>query len=113
LRTGEATMTVPANALFVLIGAHPHTEWLPPQIARDEHDFVITGPDLSRDRAIACWTLERPPFPYETSVPGVFAVGDVRSRSVKRVAVAVGQGSVVVQQVLQYLEASSAGVPSA
>lgn len=110
LRTGDATSTVPADALFVLIGAHPHTDWLPPQIARDEQGFVMTGPDLSRrDGSITCWMLERPPLMYETSVPGIFAVGDVRSRSVKRVAVAVGQGSVVVQQALQYLE----GVPTA
>jgi thioredoxin reductase (NADPH) len=112
LRTGDATSTVPADALFVLIGAHPHTEWLPPEIARDEQGFLMTGTDLSRDGTVR-WVPERPPFMYETSVPGVFAVGDVRSRSVKRVAVAVGQGSVVVQHVLQYLEGmlSEAAVP--
>jgi thioredoxin reductase (NADPH) len=106
LRTGDGTSTVPADALFVLIGAHPHTDWLPPEIARDDQGFLMTGTDLSRDDAVR-WLPERPPFMYETSVPGIFAVGDVRSRSVKRVAVAVGQGSVVVQHVLQYLEGRS------
>ena len=109
LRTGDATSTVPADALFVLIGAHPHTDWLPPEIARDKQGFVMTGTDLSREGADR-WAPERPPFTYETSIPGVFAVGDARSQSVKRVAVAVGQGSVVVQNVLQYLEGTSSPV---
>jgi thioredoxin reductase (NADPH) len=109
LRTGDATSTVPADALFVLIGAHPHTDWLPPEIARDRQGFVLTGTDLSREGADR-WAPERPPFTYETSVPGVFAVGDARSQSVKRVAVAVGQGSVVVQHVLEYLEGTSSPV---
>jgi thioredoxin reductase (NADPH) len=112
LRTGDDTSTVSADALFVLIGAHPRTDWLPPEIARDDQGFVMTGTDLSRDGAVR-WLPERPPFMYETSVPGIFAVGDVRSRSVKRVAVAVGQGSVVVQHVLQYLEGRATTVASA
>jgi thioredoxin reductase (NADPH) len=99
------TSTVPADALFVLIGAEPHTDWLPPEIVRDERGFVLTGTDLPAD-----WPLERPPFMFETSVPGVFAVGDVRSRSVKRVASAVGEGSVVIQQVHQHLEATHSPV---
>jgi thioredoxin reductase (NADPH) len=85
----------------VLIGARPHTAWLPASIERDERGYVQTGPLVHPyDR----WPLARPPQPYETSVPGVFAIGDVRNRSVKRVASAVGEGSVVIQQVQQYLE---------
>jgi thioredoxin reductase (NADPH) len=103
-----ATTTVAADGLFVLIGARPHTEWLPAEIARDEHGFVVTGADLSRDGAAPGWPLERPPVMFETSVPGVFAVGDVRSRSVKRVAAAVGEGSVVIQQVHLHLESEQA-----
>jgi thioredoxin reductase (NADPH) len=91
---------VAAAALFVLIGARPHTEWLPARIERDEHGYVQTGPLVHPyDR----WPLARPPQPFETSVPGVFAVGDARNRSVKRVASAVGEGSVVIQQVHQHL----------
>ena len=95
--------TEPADALFVLIGAKPHTDWLPEEIERDDHGFVVTG-------AVShpAWPIERPPFMYETMMPGVFAVGDVRSRSVKRVASAVGEGSVVIQQVWQHLEAEPA-----
>jgi thioredoxin reductase (NADPH) len=79
----------PADALFVLIGAHPHTDWLPDEIERDDYGFVITGDD------------------FETTVPGVFAIGDVRSDSVKRVASAVGEGSVVIHQVHRHLERAS------
>ncbi|HEX2274236.1 MAG TPA: hypothetical protein VHG90_10230, partial [Acidimicrobiales bacterium] len=98
-----ATTTGPADALFVLIGARPHTEWLPPEIARDDYGFVLTGIDFDQGVDSARWPLVRPPFMLETTVPGVFAVGDVRSRSVKRVASAVGEGSVVIQQVHRYL----------
>ncbi|MGH9015652.1 MAG: FAD-dependent oxidoreductase [Acidimicrobiia bacterium] len=105
-RTGTMS-TVPADALFVLIGAEPHADWLPPEIRRDDPGFVLTGPDVA-----AGWPLERPPFMFETSVPGVFAVGDVRSRSVKRVASAVGEGSVVIQQVHQHLHAEEAAATS-
>jgi thioredoxin reductase (NADPH) len=108
LRTTGATTTAPADALFLLIGARPHTEWLPPEIARDEQGYLVTGTDLSREGAAPGWLLERPPLMFETSVPGVFAVGDVRSRSVKRVASAVGEGSVVIQQLHQHVE----GTPS-
>lgn len=84
--TSGQSETVPAAALFVLIGAEPHTGWLPEEIERDEKGFIITGQDLLRTGESAeGWTLERPPLPLETSVPGVFAVGDVRHRSVKRV----------------------------
>jgi thioredoxin reductase (NADPH) len=102
-RTG-ATETVPAAALFILIGAQPHTGWLAGTLQLDEHEFVLTGPDLLRDgRPPSGWSLDRPPLPLETSLPGVFAAGDVRHRSVKRVASAVGEGSVAVQLVHDYL----------
>jgi thioredoxin reductase (NADPH) len=101
-RVTGTTETTPADALFVLIGAHPHTEWLPAGIARDDHGFVLTGPDFGAGEA-AAWPLEREPMRYETTVPGVFAVGDVRARSVKRVAAAVGEGSVVIQDVHRLL----------
>jgi thioredoxin reductase (NADPH) len=95
----EAIERVEARGLFVLIGASPHTEWLPDTIERDDWGYVCTD----RDASGAHWMLDRPPYPYETCVPGVFAIGDVRSRSVKRVASAVGEGSVVIQHVLEYL----------
>ena len=89
--------TVPAAALIVLIGAHPHTEWLPGEIVRDEWGYVPTGPDASG------WPLTRPPFSLETSLPGVFAAGDVRARAVKRVASAAGSGALAVSEVHAYL----------
>jgi thioredoxin reductase (NADPH) len=89
----------------VLIGAVPHTDWLPSQISRDEHGFVLTGSDLSDvSDAAARWAPTRPPFQLETSLPGVFAAGDVRRDSVKRVASAVGEGSIASTQMYQYLE---------
>jgi thioredoxin reductase (NADPH) len=97
--------TVEAGALFLLIGAQPRTSWLPDTIVRDSAGFVLTGADLARERPDA-WTADRAASAFETSVPGVFAVGDVRARSVKRVASAVGEGSVVIQQVWQYLAES-------
>jgi thioredoxin reductase (NADPH) len=113
LRLAEGTITVPADALFLLIGARPHTGWLPPEIARDEQGYVLTDTDLERGDGPAQWGLERAPLVFETSVPGVFAVGDVRSRSVKRVASAVGEGSVVIQQVHEHLARVPARVASA
>jgi thioredoxin reductase (NADPH) len=92
------TETIPAEALFVLIGAEPRTGWLPKEVLRSERGFVLTGQDLWHDGF-----LERAPMPLETSVPGVFAVGDVRNGSVKRVASAVGEGSVAVQMVHRHL----------
>jgi thioredoxin reductase (NADPH) len=85
---------VEAQALFLLIGAQPHTDWLPGEIERDDRGFVLTGGDLPE----GSWPLERGPFDLETSMPGVFAAGDVRHGSVKRVASAVGEGSIAVQQ---------------
>lgn len=85
--------TVAADALFALIGAHPHTDWLPPEIAKNERGFVLTGEEL-----VACdWPLERRPYALETSMPHVIAAGDVRHSSVKRVASAVGEGSIAIQ----------------
>jgi thioredoxin reductase (NADPH) len=103
-RTGKAT-TVPADALFVLIGAQPYTAWLPPEVARDQYGFVVTGTELFSYTDASPRLPERAPLTLESSMPAVFAVGDVRSRSVKRVASAVGEGSVVIQQVHQVLEA--------
>jgi thioredoxin reductase (NADPH) len=91
-RGGEDT--VDADALFLMIGGHPHTEWLPSEVERDDQGFVLTGTDLPDDRT---WPLARSPFLLETSMPGVFAAGDVRHGSAKRVASAVGEGSVAVQ----------------
>ena len=99
-----ATRTVPASALFVLIGAEPRTDWLEGVVERDERGYVLTGRDLQGDgRLPGGWPLDRPPLPLETSLPGVFAAGDVRYRSIKRVASAVGEGSVAVQLVHEYL----------
>ena len=103
-RTGECE-TVEAAGLFVFIGAAPRTDWLDGVVARDRYGFLPTGPDLPRDDKgrIPGWTLERAPFLLETNVPGVFAAGDVRSASVKRVASGVGEGSISVQFVHRYL----------
>jgi thioredoxin reductase (NADPH) len=99
-----ATRTVPASAMFVLIGAEPRTNWLRGVVERDERGYVLTGRDLVPDgRLPAAWPLDRQPLPLETSLPGVFAAGDVRYRSVKRVASAVGEGSIAVQLVHEYL----------
>jgi thioredoxin reductase (NADPH) len=99
-----ATRAVPASAVFVLIGAEPRTDWLEGVVERDERGYVLTGRDLQGDgRLPGGWPLERPPLPLETSLPGVFAAGDVRYRSIKRVASAVGEGSVAIQLVHEYL----------
>jgi thioredoxin reductase (NADPH) len=87
---------VPADALYVMIGAHPHTDWLAGAVARDELGYILTGADVA-DQAAHPWPLDRPPMLQETSLPGVFAAGDVRHGSVKRVASAVGSGSIAVQ----------------
>jgi thioredoxin reductase (NADPH) len=90
-----------ADGMFVMIGAEPRTDWLPAQVSRDGFGFVLTGSDVDEEH----WPIERRPYPNETCVPGIFAVGDVRSGSVKRVASAVGEGSVVVSQLHQFLAA--------
>ncbi len=93
-----------AAGLFIFIGALPHTEWLPPEVVRDQHGFILTGPDLVKDgKRPKGWTPDRDPFLLECSVPGIFVAGDVRHRSVKRVASAVGEGSIAVQFIHQYL----------
>jgi thioredoxin reductase (NADPH) len=95
---------VPAAAMFIFIGALPRTDWLASVIERDERGFILTGPDLIRDgQRPKGWALDRDPFLLETNVPGLFAVGDVRHGSVKRVASGVGEGSVAVQFIHQYL----------
>jgi thioredoxin reductase (NADPH) len=101
--SGE-TNRLPANYLFILIGAQPHTEWLGGLIERDERGFILTGPDIMRDgKRPRGWQLERDPYLLETSVPGIFAVGDVRKGSIKRVASGVGEGSVAISFIHQYL----------
>jgi thioredoxin reductase (NADPH) len=99
----RSTVVAGADALFVLIGAKPHTEWLPTEVARDAHGFVVTGSDLTHDGRLDDWLLPRSPRPFETSVPGVFAVGDLRSRSMKRVASSVGEGSGAIKEIHHYL----------
>jgi thioredoxin reductase (NADPH) len=91
--------TIDARALFILIGAEPHTGWLPAEIEQDERGFILTGADISQRSAPR---FNRSPFLLETSMPGVFAAGDVRHGSVKRVASAVGEGSIAVQLLHQY-----------
>jgi thioredoxin reductase (NADPH) len=88
--------TVPAAGLFLMIGARPRTDWLPPEIARDERGFVLTGADVGEHCG---WPLDRSPLLLESSMPGVFAAGDARHGAVKRVASAVGDGSIAIQQV--------------
>ena len=100
-QAGGDDETVAADGLFMMIGASPHTDWLPPEIRRDSRGYVITGPDLVGD---ASWPLERAPFPFETSMPRVIAIGDVRQGSVKRVASAVGAGSIAVQTLHAFAE---------
>ena len=94
---------VATSWLFVFIGAAPRTEWLGPDVVRDDHGFVLTGPELVASERGAAWPLARPPFALETSVPGVFAAGDVRLESMKRVASAVGEGAMSVYLVHRYL----------
>ncbi len=101
-RGSAALQVVPASALFLLLGAEPRTGWLRGRVARDDHGYVLTGRDLLGEVAPA-WPLQRPPMHLETSRPGVFAAGDVRHRSTKRVAAAVGEGATAVALVHEYL----------
>jgi thioredoxin reductase (NADPH) len=96
--------TAPTRSLFIFIGAAPRTDWLKEVIERDERGFILSGPDLIKDgKRPKNWTEDRDPYLLETSVPGVFVVGDVRHGSVKRVASGVGEGSIAVQFIHQYL----------
>jgi thioredoxin reductase (NADPH) len=99
-RTNGHEQRLPLASLFVMIGARPRTDWLPAEVDRDSYGFLYTGAEAA---SCPSWNLARSPHPHETSVPGLFAVGDVRSGSVKRVASAVGEGSVVVSEIHQFL----------
>jgi thioredoxin reductase len=98
-----ARRSVPADALFVLIGSQPRTQWLGESVARDQWGFILTGPDLPASTGHR-WPPGRPPLPLETSLPGVFSAGDVRAGSVKRVASAVGEGAATIPLVHRYLQ---------
>ena len=101
IRRDCETATVASGGLFIFIGADAETDWLPPEIALDERGYVLTGRDVV---AAERWELKRDPYLLETSVPGIFACGDVRLAPVKRVAAAVGEGSMAIAFVHQYLK---------
>ena len=103
-----ARRSVPADALFVLIGSQPRTQWLGDSLVRDRWGFILTGPDLPAGTDHG-WPSGRPPLPLETSLPGVFAAGDVRQGSVKRVASAVGEGAATIPLVHRYLARATTG----
>jgi thioredoxin reductase (NADPH) len=103
-RAEGSEQQVPADFLFVFIGASPNTDWASESVARDERGFILAGPDVLREGASPRWPLERQPLLLETSMPGVFVAGDVRRSSMKRVASAVGEGAMAVHMVHQYLE---------
>jgi thioredoxin reductase (NADPH) len=97
--------TVIAQSLFILIGASPHTDWLGETVLRDEHGFLVSGPDLLRDGCLpSSWPLARAPHLFETSVPGVFVAGDARHGSIKRVASGVGEGTIAEKMIERYLD---------
>jgi thioredoxin reductase (NADPH) len=98
----NSVTTEDVDACFVFVGAAPHTAWLDDVVARDDHGFILAGADV-RDNG---WPLKRDPYVLETSVPGVFVAGDVRARSIKRVASAVGEGSMAVSLIHEYLAAA-------
>jgi thioredoxin reductase (NADPH) len=102
MKNGQ-TETLETGQMFVFIGAQPRTDWLDGVVARDSRGFVLAGPDLEAAH-LAGWPLDRPPYHLETSVPGVFAAGDVRAESAKRVASAVGEGAMAVMLAHRYLE---------
>jgi thioredoxin reductase (NADPH) len=108
------TEEVNAAGLFLLIGANPHTDWLPETVEHDRGGFLLTGLDLVRGgKVVACWPLERNPRDLETSTPRVFAIGDVRHGSIQRVASAVGDGSVVVAQIHRLFDSAASDRPRA
>lgn len=105
LKSGERD-TVPAGAMFIFIGAMPRTEWVDGVVERDRYGFILTGPEVVRDgHRPKGWWAERDPFWLESSVPGIFVAGDVRSKSIKRVASAVGEGAMAVSLIHQHLAA--------
>jgi thioredoxin reductase (NADPH) len=104
-QTGEITR-LESGGVFIFIGADAETAWLPPEIALDRRGFVLTGSDVA---AAGRWQLDRDPYLLETSVPGIFACGDVRFGPVKRVAAAVGEGSMAIAFVHQYLKDATEG----
>ena len=106
-RASNAVETIPVKLLFVLIGAMPHTDWLASAVQRDSKGFIVTGHDVD----LGTWPVGRTPMSFETSVPGIFAAGDVRLGSMKRVASAVGEGAGAVQDVHQYMEESQKTAP--
>jgi thioredoxin reductase (NADPH) len=104
IRNSHGEETRSTSGLFIFIGAAPQTEWLPENIMRDGNGFILSGADLRIEGQLPrIWKEEREPYLLETSTPGVFVAGDVRHGSIKRVASAVGEGSIAVQFVHQYL----------
>ncbi len=95
-----ATSRRETSGLFIFIGADTDTAWLPPEIARDARGFVLTGPDVGKEQG---WRSKRHPYLLESSIPGIFAAGDIRAGSVKRVAAGVGEGSMAIAFIHQYL----------
>jgi thioredoxin reductase (NADPH) len=108
-RRSGVTTRRDATVLFVMIGADAITDWLPPEIAQDSHGYILTGVDAMKQ---GVWDREREPYALETSVPGIFAVGDVRSGSVKRVAAAVGEGGMAISYVHRYLQSITQAKPT-
>ena len=106
----ERIQRVPAAALFIMIGGEPHSRWLPSDILQNAQGYVLTGRDL-REQPTSTWDLDRDPLPLETSMPGVFAAGDVREGSIKRVASAVGEGATAVRLVHEYLASDNRRTP--
>ena len=102
LQTPHGEQVRETNSLFIFIGAAPKTDWITPEVAKDNKGFILSGPDLKM-RAPKSWPLDRDPYLLETSVPGIFVAGDVRFNSIKRCASAVGEGSIAIQFVHQYL----------
>jgi len=102
----ESTTTRDAKALFIMIGAVAKTQWLPPSLERDASGYICTGRDLTT------WALDREPFALETSIPGIFCAGDVRHGSVKRVASSVGEGSIAIAFIHEYLALTTTPPPA-